>query len=162
MITKITFKSLDFHIKFNNDELKKLLSNFRAQSLSKNYHIINKHSLIKELVLDQDESGNWIIYYKGKIFLAEFSKFVSENLSNNTKNIQKESIIKSPMPGLIAKIKVNPGDVVKKGDGLLTIEAMKMENEIKSPINGIVEAVKVTQGAVVEKNVVLVILQSRS
>ncbi len=162
MITKITFKNLDFHRKFSSDELKKLLSNFEIRSLSKNYHIIKNKSVIKELVLDKDESGDWIVYFKGKIFLVEFSKFISENLSNDNKIVHKESIIKSPMPGLIAKIKVNPGDVVKKGDGLLTIEAMKMENEIKSPINGIVEAVKVSQGSVVEKNVVLVILQSRS
>lgn len=65
------------------------------------------------------------------------------------------------MPGLIAKIKVKEGDTVKKGDGLLTIEAMKMENEIRSPISGIVEAVKVTEGTVVEKNVVLVVLKSK-
>jgi biotin carboxyl carrier protein len=64
--------------------------------------------------------------------------------------------IKAPMPGLILDLKVAPGDVVKKGDVLLILEAMKMENSIKSPGDGVVKAVKISLKQSVEKNQVLI------
>ena len=64
--------------------------------------------------------------------------------------------IKAPMPGLILDLKVNPGDVVKKGDVVLILEAMKMENIIKSPGDGVVKEVKVNLKQSVEKNQVLI------
>lgn len=54
--------------------------------------------------------------------------------------------ISSPMPGKVTSIKVSLGDKVKKGDVLLTVEAMKMENEIHSPIDGIVSEILVKAG----------------
>ncbi len=64
------------------------------------------------------------------------------------------------MPGLISKIKVVIGQKVKKGDALLSIEAMKMENDIKSPIDCIIESINVNEGIVVEKNQALVVLST--
>lgn len=63
--------------------------------------------------------------------------------------------IKAPMPGLILDLKVAAGDVVKKGDVVLILEAMKMENSIKSPGDGVVKEVKVSLKQSVEKNQVL-------
>lgn len=54
--------------------------------------------------------------------------------------------ISSPMPGKVTSIKVSLGDKVKKGDVLLTVEAMKMENEIRSPIDGVVSEILVKAG----------------
>jgi biotin carboxyl carrier protein len=53
-------------------------------------------------------------------------------------------------------LKVAPGDVVKKGDVVLILEAMKMENSIKSPGDGVVKEVKVSLKQSVEKNQVLI------
>jgi biotin carboxyl carrier protein len=64
--------------------------------------------------------------------------------------------IKAPMPGLILDLKVKPGDLVKKGDVILILEAMKMENIIKSPGDGIVKDVKVSLKQSVEKNQILI------
>ena len=50
------------------------------------------------------------------------------------------------MPGKVVSIKVNVGDRVKRGDVLLTVEAMKMENEIHSPIDGTVSEIFVKVG----------------
>jgi len=59
--------------------------------------------------------------------------------------------VKAPMPGLVIKIEVTVGQTVMKGDGLLVIEAMKMENEIRSPIAGNVAKIMVSKGTAVEK-----------
>ena len=50
--------------------------------------------------------------------------------------------VNAPMPGSILKINVNTGDVVKKGQALIILEAMKMENEIVAPSDGKIAAIK--------------------
>lgn len=64
--------------------------------------------------------------------------------------------IKAPMPGLVIKALVHPGDSFKKGDALLVLEAMKMENILKAPADGTVKEVIVNPGDKVEKNQVLI------
>ena len=54
--------------------------------------------------------------------------------------------VKSPLPGSIVKVMVKPGDSVKKGDTLLTMESMKMENVVASEYTGIVKNVLVQAG----------------
>jgi pyruvate carboxylase subunit B len=54
--------------------------------------------------------------------------------------------ITTSMPGTIVAVKVKVGDKVNAGDGVLVIEAMKMENEIQAATSGIVVAVHVAQG----------------
>ncbi len=69
---------------------------------------------------------------------------------------KKVNELKAPMPGLVLKVLVEPGQAVKKGDPLLVLEAMKMENILKSPGEAKVKAIKVSAQDKVEKNVVLI------
>ena len=71
-------------------------------------------------------------------------------------NNQKVNELKAPMPGLVLSIMVQPGDSVVKGDGLMVLEAMKMENIIRTPADGIVKSVDVKKSDAVEKNQVLI------
>jgi len=68
---------------------------------------------------------------------------------------QKKTRMTSSMPGLVKKIKVKPGDRVEKGQGLVVIEAMKMENEMVAPIKGKVQNIHVKENQTVEGNVLL-------
>ena len=79
-----------------------------------------------------------------------------EKMGMNSTGAGSLNEIKAPMPGLILDLKVAPGDVVKKGDVVLILEAMKMENSIKSPGDGLVKAVNVSLKQSVEKNQVLI------
>ena len=67
--------------------------------------------------------------------------------------------ITSPMPGNILAVNVAVGDMVKKGQVLMVLEAMKMENEIMAPHDGKVTAVAVTKGAAVESGALLCTIQ---
>lgn len=67
--------------------------------------------------------------------------------------------VTSPMPGTILDVKVNVGDVVKAGQLLFILEAMKMENEIFSASAGTVETVQVTKGASVNAGDILLSLK---
>lgn len=64
--------------------------------------------------------------------------------------------VKALMPGRVVRVLVAKGDVVKKGTGLLILEAMKMENEIQAPADGTVEELFVEPGQTVEAGADLV------
>jgi biotin carboxyl carrier protein len=64
--------------------------------------------------------------------------------------------VRAPMPGLIVRVAVEPGDHVKAGQSVVIIEAMKMENDLKAESAGIVASVAATPGQAVEKGATLV------
>jgi acetyl/propionyl-CoA carboxylase alpha subunit len=66
--------------------------------------------------------------------------------------------IVAPMPGLIVRVNVSIGDHVEAGQGLVVMEAMKMENELRATAAGTVSGVQVTPGTAVEKGALLVSL----
>jgi len=70
-----------------------------------------------------------------------------------------EGGIKSNMQGMVLDVKVTRGSMVKKGDVLLVIEAMKMENPIQSPRGGKVTEIFVEQGDLVQNGDVLLVIQ---
>ncbi len=69
-----------------------------------------------------------------------------------------ETVVKAPIPGLVRRIAVKPGDTVAKDQTLLTLDAMKLENEIPSPRDGVVKSVQVQPGLPVDKGQPLVVI----
>ncbi|MHB8303689.1 MAG: acyl-CoA carboxylase biotin carboxyl carrier protein subunit [Acidobacteriaceae bacterium] len=67
--------------------------------------------------------------------------------------------VKAPMPGRIVRILVEVGDSVEAQQGLLVMEAMKMQNELKSPKSGKVAQIVVQAGATVQPGQVLVVIE---
>ena len=65
----------------------------------------------------------------------------------------------APMPGRVVRVLLQAGDEVAAGEGVVVVEAMKMQNEIKSPKAGRVLEVRVTQGATVNANQVLAVVE---
>ena len=64
--------------------------------------------------------------------------------------------ISAPMPGKVIDILVKEGDVVSKGDGILILEAMKMENVLKAEHDCTIKITLINKGVNVEKNQVLI------
>ena len=62
----------------------------------------------------------------------------------------------APMPGLVVRVLVQPGERVQAGQGVVVIEAMKMENELRASAAGVVRTVSVKAGSAVEKGTVLI------
>jgi len=63
--------------------------------------------------------------------------------------------ITAPMPGKVVRVLANAGDKVEAGQGILVVEAMKMQNEIRSPKSGRVEKILVSEGQAVNSGDVL-------
>ncbi len=61
-----------------------------------------------------------------------------------------EGVVTSPMPGKILRILVKEGESVKTGQGLVVLEAMKMENEIPAPKDGVVKKILIKEGDTVD------------
>jgi biotin carboxyl carrier protein len=68
--------------------------------------------------------------------------------------------IKSPMPSRVVKILKGEGDEVAAEEGIIVVEAMKMESELKTPIAGIIKEIMVKEGDAVESGTVLLIVSS--
>ena len=64
----------------------------------------------------------------------------------------------SPMPGNILSVNAKAGDVVKKGQVIMILEAMKMENEIMAPKDGTITSVNVQKGSTVESGALLFVI----
>ncbi|MFH1010307.1 MAG: biotin/lipoyl-containing protein [bacterium] len=67
--------------------------------------------------------------------------------------------VKAPMPGLVVKIEAKVGQNVTKGQGVIVVEAMKMENEVRAPDSGVVKEIRVKERQTVEKGEVLVVIE---
>jgi biotin carboxyl carrier protein len=74
-------------------------------------------------------------------------------------DLQGRQKISVPMPGKVIEVLVSEGDSVEKGQGLVIVEAMKMENEVRSPSAGEVKEIKVKPGDAVEAGAVLLIVE---
>ena len=96
-------------------------------------------------------------------------RFETEALDERTRSIRDLSAanaapsgpapIVAPMPGLIVRVNVTVGDRVEAGQGVVVIEAMKMENELRATAPGTVKSIEVVAGTAVEKGALLVALE---
>lgn len=102
------------------------------------------------------------IKISGEVYHIAIKEPIDQLLSSmgmDLKSMQKVEPVKAPMPGLVLKILVTPGQQINKGDGLLVLEAMKMENILKATGPATVKAIKVTEKTAVEKGAILIDLE---
>lgn len=80
--------------------------------------------------------------------------------SRSEDEVSAGGVIRALMPGRIVRVLVSKGDTVRKGSGLLVLEAMKMENEIAAAVDGIVSEVFVTMGDTVDSGAELILIET--
>ncbi|KPL05038.1 MAG: hypothetical protein AMJ73_02865 [candidate division Zixibacteria bacterium SM1_73] len=98
-----------------------------------------------------EEEGKKYISIQGEQFCVEEAKAETGARSiAESATLKGTPTIAAPMPGKIVKILVGEEDKVEKGQGLVIVEAMKMENEIRSPSAGIVEKINFKEGDLVD------------
>lgn len=69
-----------------------------------------------------------------------------------------DAAIKAPMPGLVANVLAQEGQMVERGQAIVVLEAMKMENDLTTPRAGLVKNVRVTKGQTVNQNDILAVI----
>jgi biotin carboxyl carrier protein len=107
------------------------------------------------------EEGVWRILLDGE----RYEVVVEDERTKRLKGLQGSDSrmvgdlqIKAPMPGLVVKVPVEPGQKVASGDPLIILEAMKMENELRAPRAGVIKELRVSPRQTVELQQVLLIL----
>lgn len=111
------------------------------------------------LVAEAQEPGIWELDVAGARHRAEVvddRTRAIRAMTGQSAAPKGPAAIKAPMPGLVTRIEVEAGDSVRAGQGIVVIEAMKMENELRADADGIVDRVLVEAGQAVEKGAVLV------
>lgn len=103
----------------------------------------------KELVLKIDGQ-------RYTLNIKEDIDILLDKMGINLSALQKAAPLKAPMPGMILKVLVEPGQQVNKGDALLILEAMKMENVLKASGSATIKSIKVEEKTAVEKGAVLI------
>lgn len=111
------------------------------------------------LVMSRPEPSRWEVQLHG-------SRYAVDVVDERTRHIRSltggggvhrgPAHLKAPMPGLVARILVTPGQTISPGQGLVVLEAMKMENELRATAPGTVRAVAVATGQAVDKGQVLI------
>lgn len=67
--------------------------------------------------------------------------------------------IKTAMPGKLVRVLAEQGSEIKAGEGVIVVEAMKMQNQMKSPKDGIVKEIRFSEGATVNAGDVLAVIE---
>jgi pyruvate carboxylase subunit B len=110
------------------------------------------------LVRPGEGRGRYTLWVDGFRFeveaLDERSRAIRELAASTAKPSGPAPLV-APMPGMIVRVQVTEGEVVQPGQGLVVMEAMKMENELRATAAGAVRRVHVVAGTAVEKGALL-------
>lgn len=102
--------------------------------------------------------GGWMVHHAGEVWEARVVDERTRRLQEMTGGGHAgggHGVVKAPMPGRVVRVEVEVGAQVRQGQGVVVLEAMKMENELTAPIAGRVTAVQVVAGQAVAKGAVL-------
>ncbi|MCB9151383.1 MAG: biotin/lipoyl-binding protein [Caldilineaceae bacterium] len=113
-------------------------------------------------ILIEAQRFNYDVTLQGEHFQVQVEDERTRKLNTGRKvpNVPHgELSINAPIPGLVVKVLVGPGDAVQEEQPVAILEAMKMENEIRALRSGTVKQVNITPGQRVEQNAPLVILE---
>jgi biotin carboxyl carrier protein len=108
-----------------------------------------------------DRRGRWHIAVGKERFAADAVDERTRAIREMTGGVESEAekTVTAPMPGLVVKIEVEVGQSVRAGQGVVIVEAMKMENELKAPADGVVAKILVQERQTVEKGATLIVLE---
>jgi biotin carboxyl carrier protein len=103
--------------------------------------------------------GEFLVTMDGRIVTAAIDRRRTARGGDGGVDAHGEQTVVAPMPGRVVRVLVKPGDEVAAKQGVVVVEAMKMENELRSPKAGRVKDVAVSPGTSVETGRVLVVIE---
>jgi pyruvate carboxylase subunit B len=107
--------------------------------------------------------GVWHVELEGRLHRVRADDERTHRIRALTSDVGEgpaEAELRAPMPGLVVRVAVAPGDAVAAGDTLVVMEAMKMENELCAEHGGVVADVHAAEGTTVDRDDLLVTFSS--
>jgi biotin carboxyl carrier protein len=130
--------------------------------VSPHSYILRFENIILEVAVSKKSKSQFKFLFDGWYYDTIVRTKLQESaveLQKNRERQQHHSEVKSPMPGLLLKIRKQVGDSVQIGEPILILEAMKMENDLHSPSTGIVKKINFKEGETVEKDSIILIIE---
>ena len=106
-----------------------------------------------------EEDGSYVVHVEGEAYsirIEEETRYIIRTRGGAAG--AGGQVLKAPMPGRVVLVEVAVGQAVQPGDGLVILEAMKMENEFKATVSGTVKEIRVESGQIVNPGDVLLIV----
>lgn len=110
----------------------------------------------------EEEEGVLAVWVEGETYRIEYQeegRRSRRSAGTTGQSVSGRQVITAPMPGKVAALLVSPAQEVSAGQGVIVIEAMKMENELKASRPGVVKEIMVQEGAAVGGGDVLVVIE---
>ena len=107
-----------------------------------------------------EEDGSYVVHVEGEAYairVEEETRYIIRTRGGTAG--AGGQVLKAPMPGRVVLVEVALGQAVKPGDGLVVLEAMKMENEFKATVTGTVKEIRVETGQTVNPGDVLLVIE---
>jgi len=118
--------------------------------------IINNRSYVVEAGSEKNAIRLLVDQHEWVIPVLNRQQRLESEILGAAETESSEGVIRAPMPGMILRVEVEPGDTIEVGQPLLVIEAMKMENEIRAKVPGIVKEIHARPQQAVEKDDLLI------
>ncbi len=113
-----------------------------------------------EAVVDEKGAHGFDVLMGGRLYHLEAVDERTRLLASAAATVASgPQTIDAEMPGKVVKLNAAVGDTVSEGDGVVIVEAMKMENEIPSPIDGEIKEIGVAEGDTVEPGAMLFVVE---
>ena len=122
----------------------------------------NNKSYNAEIVSFDADEKTYKIKVNGNVYTVKVKDrfdLLLQSMGMDALATKKVNELKAPMPGLVLDVRVKVGDVIKKGEPLVVLEAMKMENVLKSIADVTIKKIAIEKGNAVEKNQVLIFFE---
>ena len=117
-----------------------------------------------EVEIELNDDGTYEATVEGQTFSIEVpnAQAAPRTRRGGGGKKKKSGTVSANIPGKVVTVEVKEGDVVKEGQVILILEAMKMQNEIQAPVDGTVINVACEEGQAIEANVPLVVIEPES
>ena len=119
--------------------------------------IVGDHSFLVDLVEKDWRTGRFAVNVMAEQIEVRVRSELEAVAEEVTAIHRAEGVfeLKAPMPGIVVRALAAPGDRIEHGQGLIILEAMKMQNELASGMDGIVQEILVKDGQIVETGALL-------
>lgn len=125
-----------------------------------NVYLLKNENRIFEISVSRLSNDNFQVRsHSNELEITVFDPKRLRGSNAESSSIDGKAEIRTAMPGKLVRIIAPAGTEVQKGDGVVVVEAMKMQNELRSPKDGVIQEIRFEEGATVNSGDILAVIE---